>query len=204
MLRRIELPDVADLPQPSPEADRLIAEANRRIEHFSFVRQGPLIPNFVACDFASVNSALAWIAARQLAPGRAFCEWGSGFGVVTLLAALHEFDACGIEVEATLIDEARRLADDFNIAADFAHGSAIPPNGQDLIEYAEDVAHIDTDSFSGYDQLGLEIDDFDLYFAFPWPGERAFWESLFDHYAAAGALLLTFEGREDMRLCRHV
>ena len=62
----------------------------------------------------------------------------------------------------------------------------------------------DTDWPSGYDELGKDIDEFDLFFAFPWPGEHRYWESIFDHHAADGALLLTYHGIERLRLHRRV
>lgn len=204
MLRLIELPDLFDAPPPERAAAELIAEADRRIERFQYHRHGPIIDNFVACDFTAVDAHLRWIVENQLLTGQSFCEWGCGFGVVTLLAALRDFDACGIEVEGELVDEARRLAEDFDIPTQFAHGSLIPDGGHELVEYVEDIAHIETDSPSGYDELGLGIDDFDLFFAFPWPGEYAFWELLFDEFAADGALMLTYRGMEDLRLHRRI
>ncbi len=202
MLQQIELPNLIDAPPLSREAQALLVEAERRIDEFIHRRERPLIHNFVPSDFRSVDAHLRWIVERQLAAGRAFCEWGSGYGVVTLLAALHEFDACGIEVEAELVEEARQLAEDFDIPAQFAHGSLIPEGGERVAKYLEDVANIDIDSHDGYDELGLDVDDFDLFFAFPWPGEERFWEQLFDKYAADGALLLTYHGVEDFRLQR--
>ena len=48
------------------------------------------------------------------------------------------------------------------------------------------------------------MNDFDLFFAFPWPGEHVFFEAVFDDSAADGALLLTYRGREGMSLTRKV
>jgi hypothetical protein len=55
-----------------------------------------------------------------------FCEWGSGLGVVTCLAALLEFDANGIEVDSTLAHASRLLAADFDVPVEFAQGNFIP------------------------------------------------------------------------------
>ena len=124
--------------------------------------------------------------------------------MVTDLAALHDLDACGIEVETDLVREAEQLAEDFGISATFAQGSFIPDGGEELIEFQEDVNHVETDTPSAYAELERGINDFDLFFAFPWPGEHRFWESIFEHFAADGALLLTYQGVEQLRLQRRV
>jgi len=50
----------------------------------------------------------------------------------------------------------------------------------------------------------LEMDEFDLFFAFPWPGEHQFFEAVFQAAAADNALLLTYRGRDGMHLLRKV
>jgi hypothetical protein len=204
MLTPIELPDFSIAAPPSSKAMSLLREADRRIDDFIHHRRGPLIHGFVPSDFRMVDACLRWIVERQLAPGHAFCEWGSGFGVITLLAALHDFDACGIEVEEELVEQARLLAEDFDITAQFGHGSAIPPGKSKLEKYLVEQSLVDTDTPDAYDELGLEIDDFDLIFVFPWPGEEAFWENLFNQCASDGALLMTYHGVNDLRLQRRV
>ena len=143
-----------------------------------------MFPGFVPCDFRGANACLEWIVQHQLSAGQAFCEWGSGYGVVTMLAALHEFDACGIEVEAELVEEARQLAQDMEIPVQFVQGSLIPEGADKLVESLGVLTYLDTDSRDAYDELGLEISDFDLIFSFPWPGEERFWERLFNRCAA--------------------
>jgi hypothetical protein len=204
MLRSIELPDLRHVPASSKKVEQLLDEAARRIDHF--LQRAKRVANycFVSSDFAGVDAHLSWIAERQLASGLAFCEWGSGYGVVTMLAALHRFDACGIEVQAELVDHARELAADFDIDAQFVCGSLVPEGGEEMVNYLEDLAYIDLHAASAYEELELEIDDFDLFFTFPWPGEERFCELLFEHYAATGALLLSYHGVEGFRLQRKV
>jgi hypothetical protein len=98
-------------------------EANRRIEQ---VRLDCRLPGFVPSDFARVYGALRALAAGDLLPGSLFCEWGSGFGVVACLAAMLEFDACGIEIEEELVDAARQLADDFGLSVEFIAVASSP------------------------------------------------------------------------------
>jgi predicted O-methyltransferase YrrM len=205
MLRTIELPDFHHTPTAGSTAARLLEEADRRIDQFIARRNAAGWVGFVPSDFVMVDACLEWIAGSRAASGAMFCEWGSGFGVVTMLAALRDFNACGIEVDAELVDEARRLADDFGIAAEFAHGSMIPDGQHRLLKHLDDsFSHVETDSPSGYDELGLGPDDFDLIFTFPWPGEEQFAERLFDRCAADGALLLSYHGINDLRLQRRV
>ncbi len=203
MLRDISLPDSLAHRETTQQASRLIREADERISRFTRV-QRPRIDNFVVCDCPLVDAAMRWIVDERLLCGNAFCEWGSGFGVVTLLAALQDFDAAGIEVEPALVQESEQLAGDLGIQARFAQGSFIPDGGEALIDVENDIDHIETDSPSGYDELGMEIADFDLFFAFPWPGEHRFWAAVFDQFSADGALLLTYQGIESMRLQRHI
>ena len=187
----------------SRQAVQLIEEAHRRIEAFTQARRSP-IHNFVICDFQLVDHALGWIAEKKLGCGDRFCELGSGFGVVTMLAALHGLDASGIEIEPELVDQSQRLAEDLGIEARFAEGSFIPGDADELREDFEDLEHVDTDTADGYDNLGCDLSDFDLAFAFPWPGEERFWEAVFDRYASDGALLLSYHGIEGLKLQRRV
>lgn len=202
-LSRIELPEELPPPRPVARVERLLAEADRRIEQFQASR-GALLPAFVPCDFRAVWAALSWLDERRLASGAMFCEWGSGFGVVTMVASLLGFDASGLEVQRELVDEARSLAESQQIAAQFVEGSLVPEGGERLLEDVEDISHLDTSARDGYDSLGLDPDDFDVIFTYPWPGEQRFVEDLFQHYAADGALLLTYHGSEGLRLRRKV
>lgn len=203
MLDEIPVPDSLAFEPPEKVSLDLIVEAEARIELFTRTHR-PRIDNFVVCDFPLVDSALRWIVDQNLLCGDAFCEWGSGFGVVTLLAALHDLDASGIEVESVLVQQAEQLAEDMQIQAAFARGSFIPSDGEDLIDLLSEVEHVETDCPSSYDELDAEIADFDLFFAFPWPGEQGFFEEVFDRFAADGAMLLTYQGIEQLRLHRRV
>lgn len=204
MLQPIELPDLFNAPPPSEEAQQLLRIADERIDEFLHRRRGEVIHDFVCSDFPAVDAHLRWIVEQRLNPGRAFCEWGCGFGVIALLATLLEFDACGIDVQAELIRQAEQLSADCGIPAQFTHGSLIPPDSEHLILDVEELAHIDLDTPSAYEDLGMDLGDFDLIFGYPWPGHERFMEDVFDYHAADGALLLTYHGIEDLRLQRRV
>src|SRR6516164_7950823 len=100
-----------------------LREAERRIRRYY---RGHHNSAFVPCDFGGAYSILQHLAAQVDAAGTLFCEWGSGFGVVTCMAALLEFDAYGIEVDSTLVRASRRLAADYELPVEFAQGSFIP------------------------------------------------------------------------------
>src|SRR5262245_43385985 len=81
-----------------------LREADERIERFHVAGR---VPAFVPGDYHGAYVVLRALAQAELAPGTLFCEWGSGFGVVTCLAAMLDFSAHGIEIEGELVDAAR-------------------------------------------------------------------------------------------------
>ena len=173
-----------------------LREADLRVSQF--VRNSPIrVTGFVPSDFVTVYHSLRAITEANLAPGTSLCEWGSGFGVVASLAAMLEFKASGIEIERDLVDASRRLADDFGLPVEFVHGSFVPSGAEAEVEeaYADTSTEyfwLVTDADDAYDELGLGPHDFDVVFAYPWPGEECLIEDLFEKYAAEGALLLTY------------
>jgi hypothetical protein len=194
-LRSDELPE---------EILRLVEEAARRIEAFVEARHDDPIPAFVPSDFLAVYRTLEAIRRGWLAPGGHFLEWGSGFGVVAMLAAVVGFQAFGIEIHADLVAAARRLAAAQGIEARFVEGSFVPEGGEDLVPPMGELAWLDTDGASAYEDLEFELDEFDVVFAYPWPGEEDVVIDLFDRFAALGALLVTYQGREGVLVRRKV
>lgn len=168
----------------------LLREADSRIREHMEQQRGHS-RGFVASNFALVNAAIERIVAERLARGPLFCEWGSGFGVVTMLASLLGFDAYGIEIQSELVLAAEDLADCLGCDVRFAHGSFVASCDEDLIESAERSWWHTTEG-SAYEDLDLEPEDFDLFFGYPWPGEEDLFDALFVRYASVGALLLTY------------
>ena len=190
------------IPLPT-EIAALLADAQQRIDALEDKSRAE-IPAFVPSNFEVVYRALVEINASNLATGRRFIEWGSGVGVVACLASHVGFDAVGIEIEPKLVDIANAIAEEHDVAVDFVCGSFVP-NGSDAhADWNDGVAWLTTDAPDGYDDLELEPDDFDVVFAYPWPGEEQVIFDLFADIAAVGALLLTYHGIDGVKLQRKV
>jgi len=182
-LNSIDIPgEISELTHAS-DAVQLIELATDRIEAF-MLDNDSVTENFVRCDFQLLDQSLTWIEQNQLMAGNRFCELGSGFGVAALLASLRGMESIGIEIESYLVDQAGDLADALDLSAEFYCGSFVPRG------------------ISSYEEIGLDMDDFDLFFAFPWPGEEHFFESVFEAGAADNSLLLTYRGKDGMHLVR--
>lgn len=181
----------------------VLADAKLRLQEFDTAFQAS-IPAFVPSDFEQAYRALSWIQSAHLATGRRFLEWGSGIGAVTCLAALAGFDAIGIEIEPPLVEIAESFAEDQAIDVEFACGSYVPTGAESLVDILGEVTWLRTDGPDSYVDLELDPDDFDVIFAYPWPGEEQVIFDLFGHSAAVGALLLTFHSQDGLRLKRKV
>ncbi len=188
-------------PLPSDVSD-LLQVADERIAQFLEDQRDRVVPGFVPSDFVRVYEALRAIRCNKLASGNLFCEWGSGLGIVALLAAKLGFCACGIELEAELVEGARGLANEFGAEVEFVCGTLIPAGGEVYADRTMDSAWLGMGGADAYEELELDACDFDVIFAYQWPGDEAVIEDLFEEYAAAGALLLTFHGMEDLKLRR--
>jgi predicted O-methyltransferase YrrM len=160
---------------------RFDLEVRRRVFH-------PFVPS----DYDTVLRAL--LAVRE--PGLRFLEWGSGTGVITIMADLLGFEACGIEIDEELVEVARELARRFGSGATFAAGSLLPAGY--VFRRADGDTRLGTIAAgrSGYDELGLGLEDFDLIFGYAWPGEKELMLDLARRHARADARLLLNEGTD--------
>src|ERR1019366_4876696 len=143
---------------------------------------------FVAADYDAVLAALI----AQRGTGLRFLEWGSASGVITIMADLLGYDACGIELDESLVQTARDLATRFHSGARFVAGSFLPTG------YAFGPSDSDSRTGwvgsgpSGYLQLGRALDDFDVVFGYPWGGGEPMMLDLMRCYGRADALLLLY------------
>jgi hypothetical protein len=177
----------------------LLREAQKRGER---LQRGGRHPAFVPCDYAGAYAVLAGLATAALAPGGLLCEWGSGLGAVACLAALLDYDACGLEVEEKLVGAARQLAADFELPVEFACASFIPQGACRGRRRQGPFAWLSTQESAGGGELGLGPEDFDVVFAYPWPDEAGFIADLFERHGAVGAVLVTYAGGGSFRLRR--
>lgn len=99
-------------------------------------------------------------------------ECGSGLGVVAILADLLGFDAYGIELDPWLYDESLGLAERHGAQVTFAQGSFLPAAARDDLTHASAEFLTVRDGEPAYAELGMQLADFDLVYAFPWPGEE--------------------------------
>lgn len=155
------------------------------------VRQHDFHP-FVAADYDVVLQALLPVRA----PGLRFLEWGSATGVITIMADLLGFEAYGIEIDGDLVDQARELARRTGSRARFTAGSFIPAGYQwkdaDGDQRLGTIGHGE----SGYLQLGMPLEEFDVVFAYPWAGEEPMMLDLMRVHGRAGARLLVHTAGE--------
>jgi len=205
--RALSPTELDSLPALPERLGQIAADAAATAEQFIDEHLRSPVPGFVPCDFGVCGSALKALRERLLTPGLSFCEWGSGVGGVTVLASVLGFDAVGIEIDPELVDAARALAQRSNAPrARFVCGSFVPDgvDAESGLESADEIIWLVPGGADAHEELGLGIDDFDLIFAYPWPGEEYVVEELFAEHAAVGAVLLTFHGLEGVRAVRKV
>lgn len=184
------------------DVSTFINDAKRRVDEFIESRVSEPVHSFVPSDFSAVYEGLRHLWEANLAVGSMFCEWGSGAGVVTCLAAMVGFDACGIEFERDLVELSTRLAKQYKLNVRFYCGNLVPHGGQKIAEDVDEFEWLAVGGADAYEEMGLEIQDFDVIFAFPWPGEERVILRLFDRFASNGALLMTYDATEGVRLFR--
>jgi hypothetical protein len=177
--------------------------ASDAIEAFMLLDQG-VSQRFVTSDFSLFDKTITWIEQNHLLSGHCFCEFGAGFGVCAMLAALHGMDSVGIEVEADLVEQASELAERLDNKAAFYCGSFVQRGSESFLVEVSEGGTLNMDEQGVHEVVGRDINDFDLIFAYPWPVEYAFFESMFDEFAADGTLMLTYRGLEGMSLVRKV
>ncbi len=203
-LDEIQIPTEGALARTSIPSDveAVIRDCEERYDEFQRRRPDEAVIAFVQSDLHTLYRTLTWLRDFGPVPGRCFLEWGSGVGAVAMLGAMLGFDAYGIEVERELVDDSRMLAMRHGVEIEFACGSFIPNDADYAPQHLDEFAWLDTSTPDAYEDLELDIDDFDLIFAYPWPGEQDVMFGLFDMWAARGACLLTNHGLEGLRLHR--
>lgn len=170
--RNFSLPD---------NASRLIQDCRESADEICSRAGGPgCIPLFEPAD-GRISWNLLNSVVQQLFPERkpVFCEWGSGVGLVTLLASIIGMPATGIEIEEELIDQSREFSRQYALPASFYHASIYPDDNP---------------------MPSVNYEDIDLFFAYPWPNEIAQMTGLFKQVASDDAVLVCYHGGQNYRV----
>ena len=192
----------ATRPVPAPVTS-FLADAGTRIDAFFELWRRSRNLTFFPSDYELVYGVLQ--ALRESNPeATRLCEWGSGFGVIAGLGAMLGFESSGIEIDARCVAASRSLLEDHKLQVSILEGSFVPQ------QYIEDEELSDGDTRTALwgagaiDEVDVEIADFDVIFAFPWPDEEEMYFDLFRRYAAVGAILITYSALEGVRVQRKV
>ena len=191
---------------PEPFAS-LIQDADERWEKFWAQKLNKRYPRYVASEPAQVYAALKHVRDEGLALGDRFIEWGSGFGVATSLAAQLGFEATGIELEDGLIEIAESLAEKHQTGAGFIATTYIP-EGYISYDHVGGSDIVPDESFGHqaepprYDGMDIGLDEIDVFFVYPWPGEQEMMLKLFESVASEDAILIAYYGDQEICIYR--
>jgi hypothetical protein len=174
----------------------LCIEAEVLCESHCRGQEGRVFDRFVPANYPLVYSELRKLAGAAVT----FLELGSGLGVVTIMADLLGFEAYGIEIRADLVGHAEQLAETFKSKAVFATGSFLPENYEWSAEFFCEDLRTDPDGMPAYDELDMDLQSFDLIYAFPGPDERLFFRDLLRQSGRHGSIFLTDNGIEGIEL----
>lgn len=153
---------------------------------------------FVPADYKRVLQTL--IPLRR--PGLRFLEWGSATGVITIMADMLGFEACGIEIDDALVRIARELAARHDSNARFATGSFLPDDYAWKSNSGDPRLGTIGNGPSGYAELGRSLAEFDIIFGYPWGGEEPMMHDLIVRVARPDALFLLNAGARGIELYR--
>jgi hypothetical protein len=179
----------------------MLAEADRRCDDFFDAGLGRRYPRYLPSNPAIVYAAMVYLKEAGYIRGNVFCEWGCGFGVATCMASLIGYEAYGIEIEEELADLATQLAHDYRIPVEILCTSYLPEGyeecdgvgGKDLLAPEATTSRGESiDTTPSYD--GLDPDEVDLFFVYPWPGQEELMMDLFKAVSSEDAILLIYHG----------
>jgi hypothetical protein len=192
---------------------RLIETCSRGWERFFADHDDHQAPRFVPSVPERVFAVLQEVTTRSLPPTRVFCEWGSGFGTATCLAALLGYEAYGLEIDEALVRLSRAIARRLGIPVEMICTSFFPKgyaassgvDGAALVRPALLSNHTNKDRGPlRYDGMEIAIADIGMFFVYPWPEERALMQELFEAVAREGAILVVYHTDTDIRVWRHI
>jgi predicted O-methyltransferase YrrM len=192
-------PPAADDPSLRARLDAVCAEGQAIFERFDRqVRERAFHP-FVAADYEVVRAALLGLRASGT---QRFLEWGSATGIITIMADLMGFEACGIEIDGSLVETARAVAASHGSAARFVVGSFLPTGYVHRTPDGDARTGTLAEGPSGYLALGRALEDFDVVFGYPWGGEEPVMLDVMQRYGSPKAVLLLFDASGEIRAYR--
>ena len=124
-------------------------------------RDNPSFHGYVSSDYMMAYEWLLKLRDRVCT----IVEWGSGLGIVAIMASRLGYEAYGIESESELVDYSRDFAKSFGPDAQFAVGSFIPDAFQLDMAAGEEIVRTDVDAPAAYDDFDMELRDFDLIYS---------------------------------------
>lgn len=152
--------------------------------------------SYASADYVEVFHALVKLQGKAVT----FLEFGSGLGVATIMASRLGFEAYGIEAKEELVEYARDFAEQFAPDAEFATGSFMPDGFEWDPAAGDESVRTFIDEPAGYDEIAMELADFDLIYAYPWPTEHSLYDNVLSQFARPGAIYLTYDAREGIHV----
>ena len=156
----------------------------------------PSFEAYVSADYEEVFHSLV----KLKKTCHRFLEFGSGLGMATIMASRIGFEAYGIEMKSELVDYSRQYAEKYAPSALFATGSFVPSQFEHDPSRGEESYCTAIDEFSAYEELEMDLDDFDLVYAYPWPTEHELYRNIVKQFASPHCQLLIYDAREGVLL----
>lgn len=161
-------------------------------------QETPAFRGYVSADYPAIFQVLCKLRGRAIT----FLEWGSGLGVVAIMASRMGFEACGIENEPILVEHARNLAEKYGAEARFGLGTFIPDDFDWNPANGDQTDGTTLGDQSGYEELDMELSDFDVVYAYPWPDELTLFKNIIRACGAQQSLFLSYDAREGTALVK--
>jgi len=175
----------------------LIEEGRDIFHEFDLeVRQRAFHP-FVPANYDKILARLL----DYRAPGLRFLEWGSGTGIITIMADMLGFEAYGIEMDADLVKVARTLAAKYESGARFAVGTFLPMGYKWKDSSGDDRLGTLGGGVSAYAELKHPLEDFHIVYGYPWDGEGLIMQDIMRAFGGRDARLI-LHGSTDYEICR--
>ena len=192
-----------------PDVDKFLTVAHAYTEEFYGEQLGLRYPRYVPSDAALFYTSLTFLQNEGLVSGNRFCEWGSGFGIACGVASLCGMEAVGIELEQELVSRSRELLAECQLPVEILNLSYFPEGfdeseghgGKDLIVPYDASANSPYVGSPQYE--GLDPEDVDVFFVYPYPDQEEMMQDLFGAIATPGALLLMYLGDGEMAAFAH-